>query len=133
MDGNGRKEVLTMDAERSRKHTRYPVSIDVLVDAEGTPLTAHVTDISVTGLGMQSLKNIAPGTRANIAVQLPEDAVLYGTLIWSQHTLLNNLDAYNMGFEVDAIMYEGSLLGEIPEKDKAVQEILEKIEALKEE
>lgn len=41
-----------MDAEKLRAHERHSVSIDVLVDAEGTPLSAHVTDMSSEGLGL---------------------------------------------------------------------------------
>ena len=116
-----------MDAENNRKHKRYPISIDVMVDAEGTPLSAHVTDISVNGVGIQSLNNIAPGTQVSITAHVPEEVVLYGTLMWSQHTLLDQLDAYNMGFDVHAIMLHRSIHDDIQEKEEALQEILSRI------
>ncbi len=116
-----------MDTEKDRVHKRYPISMDVMVDAEGTPLSAHVTDISVNGIGIQSLSNIAPGTQVSITAHVPEEVILYGTLMWSQHTLLNQLDTYNMGFDVHAIMFHSSLHDEIKDKEEALQEILNKI------
>lgn len=117
-----------MDAEKLRAHERHSVSIDVLVDAEGTPLSAHVTDMSSEGLGAQSLKNLQPGTRVSISFKIPEDVVLFGVLMWSQHTLLNQLDAYNMGFDIPAIRHQGTLHDEPSENEDLMDDILARIE-----
>ena len=116
-----------MAAEKKRDHPRHPISLDVLVDTEGSPLSALVTDISVSGLGIQSLKNIQPGSQASITAQIPDEVVLYGTLLWSRHTLVSGLDAYEMGFDVHAIRYKGILHDEISDRDLAVEDILDKI------
>ena len=123
---NGMETV--MDTEKEREHPRHTISLDVLVDTEGLPLSALVTDISVNGLGVQSLKNIQPGSQASITAQIPDEVVLYGTLLWSRHILANNLDAYQMGFDVHAIRYKGILHDEISERDLAIEAILAKIE-----
>ena len=118
-----------MGTEKRRENPRYPVSFDALVDAEGFPLSAHVTDISANGLGAQSLKNIPPGTPVSIKAQIPDDVLFYGTLLWSQHAFVNNLDTYMMGFEIHAIHYKGKLHDETPAKDEAVGAIVEAIQS----
>jgi len=120
---------VTMEADSQRLHVRYPVSFDVMVDAEGSPLSAHVTDISVNGLGVESLKNIPPGSQASITAQIPEDVVLYGTLLWSKHAVVNSLDTYQMGFDIHAIYYQGHVYDGEEEKDEAVEAILAKVMA----
>ena len=116
-----------MATEKKRDHPRHPISLDVLVDTEGSPLSALVTDISVNGLGVQSMKNIEPGSQASITAQIPDEVVIYGTLLWSRHTFVNGQDAYQMGFDVRAIRYKGILHDEVSDRDLAVDDILGKI------
>ncbi|MEE8398326.1 MAG: PilZ domain-containing protein [Desulfobacterales bacterium] len=116
-----------MDVEKLRANERHAVSIDVLVDAEGTPLSARVTDMSSKGIGVQSLKNLQPGIHVSVAFQIPEEVVLFGVLMWSQHTTLNQLDAYNMGFDIHAIRHQGMLHDEPSENKALMQDILARI------
>lgn len=80
------------------------------------------------GFGAQSLKNLQPGTRVSISLKIPEDVVLFGVLMWSQHTLLNQLDAYNMGFDIPAIRHQGTLHDEPSENEDLMDDILARIE-----
>lgn len=48
--------------------------------------------------------------------------------MWSQHTLLNQLDAYNMGFDIPAIRHQGTLHDEPSENEDLMDDILARIE-----
>ncbi len=87
-------------------------------------MSATAINISTDGLGVQALKSIPPGTQATITMNVPEEAVLYGNLQWSRHTLIQNLDAYQMGFEVYAIIYQGRIFDDPEKRGDVIQEIL---------
>lgn len=115
-----------------RRHARYTVHVDALMDAEGASLPILILDISLSGLGIQSLKNLQPDTQVSISLQIPDEVIFYGTLIWSQHQLINNLDAYKMGFEVYAIRYQSMIYDELSEDETILHEILAEIKQYKE-
>jgi hypothetical protein len=118
-----------MEDERRRRQERHPISIDVKLDTPNISIQIVAVNISENGLGLQSLRNIQPSSRANISMTSPVEATFYGTLTWSQHTLIKNLDAYALGFETDAILYEGTVADTAQGKEQIVQKILQAVKA----
>lgn len=115
-----------MTSSNQRRADRHSVSVEVEIDVEGTTIQATATNISRQGIGIQALKSIPPGTQATIKVSLPEEIVLYANLMWSRHTLDRGLDAYQMGFEIYAMIYDGKIHDEPAMRDKVIQAIADK-------
>ena len=115
-----------MNDSKSRNKIRYPVSIQAIIDAGGETISATTTNISQQGIGIEALKSIPPGTPATIALNMPESITIYGNVMWSRHTLVNNLDAYQMGIEVFAVLYEGRMVDDPVQQEEVVQAVLAK-------
>jgi len=118
-----------MREEQRKKQKRYPISIDVELNTPDISIRIAAVNISQGGLGLQSLKNIRPTPQVNISMTSPVEATFYGTLMWSRHTLVKNLDAYEMGFETDAIIFEGKMTDDPEGKEHIVQKILNAMRA----
>ncbi len=118
-----------MEKEKRRKQKRYPISIDVKLNTPDMSIGVLATNISGSGLGLQSLKNVPPTSQVNVTMASPVVATFYGTLTWSRHTLIKNLDAYEIGFETYAIFYQGNMVDTAEGKEQIIQEILAAIEA----
>ena len=115
-----------MDENDRRRQERYPVAIDIDITIQTPDITvsATATNISIDGLGVQALKNIPPGTQATININIPDEVVMYGNLQWSRHTLIQNLDAYQMGFDMYAIIYQGRIFDDPSKREEVIEEII---------
>ena len=100
--------------------------MEAIINVGDEAIPATTIDISQGGIGLEALKSIPPGTPATIVLSIPENVTFYGNLMWSQHTLVSNLDAYDMGFEVFAINYDGRILDGLAQEEEIVQTILAK-------
>jgi len=113
-----------MDEESRRESERHAISMEVTIETPETTVSATATNISLHGIGIQSLKSIPPGTQATITMKVPEEVILYVKLLWSRHTLIQNLDAYQMGFEIYGLAHRGSIYDEPSKREEIIQAIL---------
>lgn len=110
----------------NREQKRHPISVDVTIDAADMTIHATATNISRQGIGIQALKNIPPGTQATITMDVPDETILYANLMWSRHILIQKLDAYQMGFEIYAMIYKGEIHDAPSMREQVIQAILSK-------
>ncbi len=115
-----------MNDNNHRKQQRHSISVDVMIKTVDITISATATNISRHGIGIQTLKSIPPGTQATITMNVPDEIILYTNLMWSQHTLIQNLDAYDMGFEIYAMVFKGSIHDEPSMREQVIQAILAK-------
>ncbi len=101
--------------------------MDVKLSTPDMSIEVLATNISNDGFGLQSVKIVPVTAQANITIASPVEATFYGALTWSRHTLIQDLDAYEMGFETYAIFHQGTMADTPETREQIIQKILEKV------
>ncbi len=112
-----------MSAER-RKQQRHKVKFDAIIYTSEASLMTLVTDISGNGLKLQVAKIIHPGTKIDIAIQLKDEIIFRGNVMWTLDVLVEQLNVYDIGVSTDIIIFNGKIISANSEKSKLVANIL---------
>ena len=107
-----------------RKQQRHKVKFDAIIYTPEISLMALVTDISGNGLRLQVAKIVHPGTKIDIAIQLKDEIVFRGNVMWTLDVLVEQLSVYDIGVCTDFIIFNGKNISANSEKLKLVANIL---------
>jgi len=116
------------DGDRRREY-RHKISIDVSVIAPKSSFWAVVNNISGGGLEIQSPSTLNPTTKIMISMQLQEEFVFHGTVIWTLGDFVNGQWSYRVGIKTDTISFKNITAVSTTEKADLVQRILPQIKA----
>jgi len=110
-----------------RKAPRHSVHIEgrIITPEASTPIA--VKEISVEGLRIESARTMGSGTNVAISLQLEEEVLLYGTVIWALDSGQKSHRAYQIGIETYAIVIPEIKAIAFPEKAELVDNILQRI------
>ncbi len=112
-----------------RKEPRYKISIQTQVTTPDASITATANNISGGGMEIQLHKGINPYTSLTISIQIHEDFVFHGTVVWTLGDYIDKQWVYRAGIKTDVISYKNGKAITAQEKRELVQKILPKIRA----
>ena len=112
-----------------RKEFRHDICIDVKVIAPKASFWALATNISGGGLEIQVPVTINPGTKLMTSIQLQEEFVFNGTVVWTLGDFVDNRWIYRVGTETDTIAFKNMSASTDQEKADVVKRILPQIKA----
>ncbi len=116
------------DGDR-RKEYRHEVWIEAKVIAPKTSFRGMVANISGGGLEIHSPIVINPKTKLMITLELQEDFVFHGTVIWTLGDFVDGHWVYRVGIKTDAISFRNKMAASAEDKYDLIQKILPNIRA----
>jgi len=87
-----------------RKQPRHKIWIDAKVITPDNSVSAVATNLSADGLGILALNPILPEANVNISLQLQEEIVFSGTVLWTVDLHAGGGVIYQMGIRIDGIV-----------------------------
>ena len=112
-----------------RKEYRHKICIDVKVIAPKSSFWALASNISGGGLEIQTPSPINPGTKLMTAMQLQEEFVFHGTVVWTLGDYVDNQWVYRVGTKTERIAFKNMSGSKAQEKAELVMRILPQIKA----
>lgn len=112
-----------------RKEYRHKICIDVKVIAPKSSFWAVAGNISGGGLEIQMPSPINPGTKLMTAMQLQEEFVFHGTVVWTLGDYVDNRWIYRVGTKTEMIAFKNMSASTAQEKAELVKRILPQIKA----
>jgi len=112
-----------------RKEYRHKICIDAKVIVPKSSFWAVATNISGGGLEIQSPSIINPKTKLMISIQLQEEFMFHGVVIWTLGDFIDNRWVYRIGIKTDEISFKNMSARTTTEKAELVQRILPQIKA----
>ncbi len=116
------------DGDR-RREFRHNICLDAKVITPKSSFRVLATNISGGGLEIQSPSIINPKTKLMVSLQLQEEFVFNGTVIWTLGDFVENRWVYRVGIRTDDITFKNKLATSTEEKTELVQRILPQIKA----
>ncbi|SPD73688.1 hypothetical protein PITCH_A1920027 [uncultured Desulfobacterium sp.] len=110
-----------------RKEKRHPICMDIKVIAPKTSFPAFATNISGGGLEISTPTGINPQTKLMIFLQLEEEFVFHGTVIWALGDFVNKKWIYRAGIRTDTIAFKNRQANTAAEKAEVIKKILPQI------
>lgn len=110
-----------------RKEPRYKISIQTQVTTPDASIAATANNISGGGMEIQLHKGINPYTSLTVSIQIHEEFVFHGTVVWTLGDYIDKQWVYRAGIKTDIITYKDGKAVTAEEKRKLVQKILPKI------
>lgn len=116
-----------------RQHLRYEIKAEATILTADIKFKTKMIDLSEGGIGVISEKAIKPGTKVKvlISLELKNDYVFHGTVIWSSYIHDNGKNYYKIGIEIDRIILEDIKAIGFPEMSEMVTQILSQIKNLR--
>ena len=112
-----------------RKEYRHKICIDVKVIAPKSSFWALASNISGGGLEIQMPSPVNPGTKLMTAMQLQEEFVFHGTVMWTLGDYVENQWVYRVGTKTERIAFKNMSVYKAQEKAELVARILPQIRA----
>lgn len=116
------------DGDR-RSEPRHSICIDVNVITPKSSFEAVATNISGGGLEIQVSSLINPKTNLIISMQLQEEFVFKGIVIWTLGNCIGNQWSYRVGIKTETIAFKNMSATSPKEKADLVEKILPQIKA----
>lgn len=90
--------------------------------------SAVATEISSSGIRIETAKAILPATQVVIMLQLVQEHIeLRGSVEWTLSQPREGINLYQMGVRTNAILYQDTTAVDSPERSEVLQEILYKM------
>jgi len=115
--------------EDRRKECRHKICIDAQAITPKSSFEVFATNISGGGLEIQCSSIINPRTELMITLQLQEEFVFHGTVIWTLGDFVEKRWLYRVGIRTNAISFKDMSATSTKEKVELVQRILPQIKA----
>ena len=115
--------------EERRKEYRHKICVDAHAITPDSSFEVIVTNISGGGLEIQGASIINPRTEIMITLQIQEEFVFHGTVIWTLGDFVDNRWRYRVGIKTNAISFKDMSASSTKEKAELVQRILPQIKA----
>jgi hypothetical protein len=112
-----------------RREYRHKVRIDVKVIAPKSSFWAVANNISGGGMEIQTPSPVNPGTKLMTAMQLQEEFVFHGTVVWTLGDYVDNQWIYRVGIKTEMISFRNMSASTTQEKAELVKRILPQIKA----
>lgn len=112
-----------------RKEYRHKICMDVKIIAPKSSFWALASNISGGGLELQVPSPVNPGTKFMTAMQLQEEFVFHGTVVWTLGDYVNNRWVYRVGTKTERIAFRNMSASTAKEKAELVKRILPQIKA----
>ncbi len=112
-----------------RKEYRHKICMDVKIIAPKTSFWAVASNISGGGIELQIPSPINPGTKLMTAMQLQEEFVFHGTVVWTLGDYVDNRWIYRVGTKTERIVFRNMTASTAKEKAEFVKRILPQIKA----
>jgi len=115
--------------EDRRKEYRHKICVDAQAITPKSSFEVLATNISGCGLEIQCPSIINPRTELMITLQLQEEFVFHGTVIWTLGDFVDNQWLYRVGIKTNTISFKDMSVTSTKEKAELVQRILPQIKA----
>lgn len=112
-----------------RREYRHKVRIDVKVIAPKSSFWAVANNISGGGMEIQTPSPVNPGTKLMTAMQLQEEFVFHGTVVWTLGDYVDNQWIYRVGIKTEMIAFKNMSASTTQETAELVKRILPQIKA----
>ncbi|MBW1902290.1 MAG: PilZ domain-containing protein [Deltaproteobacteria bacterium] len=99
--------------EDRRKEYRHKICVDAQAITPKSSFEVLATNISGGGLEIQCPSIINPRTELMITLQLQEEFVFHGTVIWTLGDFVDNRWLYRVGIKTNAISFKTPFLSKI--------------------
>ena len=116
-------------AGERRKEYRHKISIDVKVIVPKSSFWAIASNISGGGMEIQTPSPINPGTKLMTTMQLQEEFVFHGTVVWALGDYVDKRWIYRVGTKTERIAFKNITATTAQEKADLVKRILPQIKA----
>jgi len=112
-----------------RREYRHKIRIDVKVIAPKSSFWAVANNISGGGMEIQTPSPVNPGTKLMAAMQLQEEFVFHGTVVWTLGDYVDKQWIYRVGIKTEMIAFGNMSASTTQEKAELVERILPQIKA----
>ena len=112
-----------------RREYRHKIRIDVKVIAPKSSFWAVANNISGGGMEIQTPSPVNPGTKLMTTMQLQEEFVFHGTVVWTLGDYVDNQWIYRVGIKTEMIAFGNMSASTTQEKAELVKRILPQIKA----
>ena len=110
--------------KEQRKFPRHRIYTPAQAETFQLSFPVAVTEISVTGLRLHSVKAIPPDTHIAITINLGRQIIFHGQVVWVVDAPTSKGHSYQSGIETDVIIdYHEEIFG-ITQREKLIKEII---------
>ena len=113
-----------------RKEPRYNILADVKVTTPETTLIAAAKNISGGGMEVHLPKCVNPKTLLTVSLQLDDEYVFHGTVVWTLGDYVNHQWIYRVGIKTIEIVSKNCTAKSSQEKMDLVMSILPHINVI---
>jgi len=114
-----------MIADDCRIYPTYAIRVDARAVTADRTLPSIATEISADLISIQTDRPILPTTPVNICIELEEDILLQGNVVWVLDTQTDNGEHYYLaGIRTDAIIHPKEKAIGQADKSRLLQEVL---------
>jgi hypothetical protein len=118
-----------MTDRNRRKFERHRIDIGAKAFTPDGNVTVTATELSVGGLRLLSPKPFRPGTQIFVRLELRQETLLHGTVVWVMEDMVRSLTMYQTGVQIYAIVVPEIKAIGFPEQAELVREIRDRIKA----
>ena len=112
-----------------RREYRHKIRIDVKVIAPKSSFWAVANNVSGGGMEIQTPSPVNPGTKLMTAMQLQDEFVFHGTVVWTLGDYVDKQWIYRVGIKTEMIAFGNMSASTTEEKAELVKRILPQIKA----
>ena len=114
-----------MIVDDSRLYPTYNIRVDARAVTANLTMPSIATEISADLISIQTDRPILPTTPVNISIELEEDILLQGNVVWVLDTQTDSGEHYYLaGIRTDAIVHPKVKAIGRSEKSRLLQEVL---------
>ncbi len=113
-----------------RKHTRYAIKAKAKMRVDRDIFDCTLVDISVNGSGVSAMKNIAPGSKIAIELDLAANITIFGNVIFVIDETVTGKGGYHLGIQNNGINFNGDIAISESERTKMIELVIEELNSI---
>lgn len=113
-----------MVEQERRKHPRHELRVKAKLTTADQSIPVIMTNISEEGVQMEADTAVPEGTEVALSLQLAEETLLNGEVVWLLDTYVDGKMIYLIGMEIEAIVLPEIQAMGMSDNSQMVQEII---------
>lgn len=113
-----------MVEQKRRKHSRHELRVKAKLATADQSIPVIMTNISEEGVQMEADTAVPEGTEVALSLQLAEETLLNGEVVWLLDTYVDGKMIYLIGMEIEAIVFPEIQAMGMSDNSQMVQEII---------
>ena len=113
-----------MVEQERRKHPRYELRVKAKLATADQSIPVIMTNIGEEGVQMEADTAVPEGTKVALSLQLAEETLLNGEVVWLLDTYVDGKMICLIGMEIEAIVFPEIQAMGMSDNSQMVQEII---------